>query len=80
MAFRDTQSPYRNQEVPGLWWGASQWTGSSSGALRKQLLLVREEGSSNLKRTQKGRHNFSVTISWVLLRTVAGEHPQDSFI
>ena len=80
MAFRDTQSTYRHQGVPGLWWGASQWTGSSSGALRKQLLLVTEEGNSNLKRTQKGRHNFSVTISWVLLRTAADEHPQDSCI
>ena len=82
MAFVDTQSPYRNpvsSRAGG--WGVSQWTGSSSGVLRKQLLQVTEEGSSNLKRTRKGRHNFfSTTISWVLLRTAVGKHPQDSCI
>ena len=81
MALVDTQSPYRHEGVPGLGVGCVPVDRKQLWGSKKTTPVVREEGSSNLKRTWKGRHNFfSMTISWVLLRTPAGEHPQDSCI
>ena len=55
MALVDTQSPYRHEGVPGLGVGCVPVDRKQLWGSKKTTPVVREEGSSNLKRTRKGR-------------------------
>ena len=80
MALVDTQSPYRHQGVPGLGAGCVPVDRKQLWGSKKTTPAGERGGEQQPEKNTEVQTSFSVTISWVLLRMAAGEHPQDSCI